>query len=121
MKPILVPAMSKAIPLIWAAFNAQELQAQVQKGPGGGMYSGPCAIGVTMKPEERLELDGIDSYMGIAGAVDGNYVILENPDELDDYMNLQDKHDEWLSENDLNSLNDFVLELNHLSEKYPPT
>lgn len=117
---IVLPPMRDAIPLIWKAFNAQELQAQKKPRAGvGGMYSGPCAIGALLTEQERLDLDSISIYMGINTVVRQEYVVLTNPSELSDYERLQIAHDSWNADRDKKSLDEFVLLLAELEKKYP--
>lgn len=96
MKKIELPPLKEALPKIRAAFEAGELQAQINQAEGiAPQYSGPCAIGVLMSGIDQSRLDrGIDGQYGIETLIRENHV--KASDSPADFGKLQYAHDNWL-------------------------
>lgn len=116
--------MKTGLSKVWEAFNAKELQAQVTAEPRKtGTYSGPCAIGVMMTPDERNTVDrpngGALSYAGIGLLWERKVIDFPDRDQLSDAIQLQRDHDLWLLDPSSKLRHErFVLTLTDLSTKY---
>lgn len=116
--------MKTGLSKVWEAFNAKELQAQVTAEPRKtGTYSGPCAIGVMMTPDERHQVDHINgerlSYNGVMALYERKALAFPDKDQAGDAITLQRAHDLWLLDPSSKLRHErFVLTLTDLSTKY---
>lgn len=91
-------SMPTLLPLVWAAYEAGELQAQTTKYAGGGAlcrYDGPCAIGVGIPETQRARLDRSD-YPEIGGLIRAGTITIPDAESVSDYSKLQVSHDNWV-------------------------
>lgn len=91
--PITIPPRAVAIPALLAAIDAGQLQAQRPGFSGACSYSGPCAIGAMLPPEDRATLDAQPYSTAISGfLLDG---IVHSGDWTESQLcRLQTLHDE---------------------------
>ncbi len=91
------------------AYDNENLQAQTCAGltldwPGGCLYSGPCAIGVSLTPEEQRLADNpppvgsVRPSSGIRSLSEYGIVKFSDSTQLEDAINLQYAHDNWAVE-----------------------
>lgn len=83
------------LPIIRAAFDAKELQAQKPLTYGGCLYAGPCAIGVTIPESDRSAFDDKGSHGTSASSMFAYGVFNCPPDQYRDWVSLQQTHDSW--------------------------
>ncbi|MGH6957859.1 MAG: hypothetical protein ACREEW_14430 [Caulobacteraceae bacterium] len=99
------------------AYENHELQAQtfnrpIKDGPSC-QYSGPCAIGAALTPEQRLQLDSLSGNKAIQYLIRMGVITSDSPVAL---IELQSNHDFWMLHPDMEGT--FVNMLNQLEEKY---
>lgn len=121
--------LRRDLPKVREAFTKGELQYQKGERPNGYTcsYQGPCGIGAMMTSAERYDSDrayddGLASDTTIGGLIKAGLVEVPE-DQVDDFRNLQRKHDrlthEVQSELPLTSANrQFEELLTELEAKY---
>lgn len=87
---ITLPPLKDALPIIRKAFDNKELQMFNEGGSKLPKYSGPCAIGVLLSPEDREFLDKFHPDEAITGIED---IIIECSQEAKVFRTLQHYHD----------------------------
>lgn len=90
--------LKEMLPTIRKAFDAGKLQMQnVKSDDAQGMaclYSGPCAIGVCLEPEQQAFLDSQSNENGsdIGQLIEDKHIHV-HPDQGEDLCDLQERHD----------------------------
>lgn len=112
------------LPKVRAAFDVGELQAQKElTNPERAYpsYTGPCAIGCMLTPEQRAEIETDESDMMISHLYHTG-VIAAPVEQMPDFIELQFSHDAILNAKNLafkvTLMSDFADMLQHLEAKY---
>lgn len=120
-------SLKEMLPTIRKAFDNKELQMFKRNQRGACLYTGPCAIGVCLTPEEQKILDnGIEDFGdSTIDTLYDNGVVEIDANEFQDIVSLQELHDSAVSSNKLTSdISEYNQEnfknfLEELEEKYP--
>lgn len=80
------------LPATRKAFDAGQLQAQTSHSKAC-FYSGPCAIGAALTPEQQLTLDNADRGTSIGALIVHGHVRVPS-EQVQDFKDLQLAHDE---------------------------
>ena len=118
-------SMPTLLPLIWKAYMAKELQAQLpsDKPDDTCSYDGPCAIGVGIPLTQRARLDRHDTPE-ITFLIREGVISIPNSEPISEYDKLQTAHDNWNYRRNQGEQSakaseaQFVTYLTTLSEKY---